>query len=113
MTYNYMALFLDDNCVLCTFVEARGRIETNAWGDDSAALEARVRVLELKQTAITRVHVRDLIDTRYLRAAGSGVLAPRCRRPSWYGMVWYGWYPSYPLDRNRCDHVVAAGSDAG
>jgi hypothetical protein len=23
----------------------------------------------------------------------------------WYGMVWC---PSYPLDRNRCDQVVAA-----
>jgi hypothetical protein len=33
----------------------------------------------------------------------------------WYGMVWYGmvWCPSYPLDRNRCDQVVAAGSGAG
>jgi hypothetical protein len=28
----------------------------------------------------------------------------------WYGMVWC---PSYPLDRNRCDQVVAAGSGAG
>jgi hypothetical protein len=30
-------------------------------------------------------------------------------------MVWYGteWCPSYPLDRNRCDQVVAAGSGAG
>jgi hypothetical protein len=27
----------------------------------------------------------------------------------WYGMVWC---PSYPLDRNRCDQVVAAGSGA-
>jgi hypothetical protein len=26
-----------------------------------------------------------------------------------YGMVWC---PSYPLDRNRCDQVVAAGSGA-
>jgi hypothetical protein len=24
----YMALFLSDNCALCTLVEARGRIET-------------------------------------------------------------------------------------
>jgi hypothetical protein len=34
-----------------------------------------------------------------------------------YGMVWYGmvlvWCPSYPLDRNRCDQVAAAGSGAG
>jgi hypothetical protein len=27
----------------------------------------------------------------------------------WYGMVWC---PSYPLDRNRCDQVVAAGLGA-
>jgi hypothetical protein len=27
----------------------------------------------------------------------------------WHGMVWC---PSYPLDRNRCDQVVAAGSGA-
>jgi hypothetical protein len=28
---------------------------------------------------------------------------------AWYGMVWC---PSYSLDRNRCDQVVAAGSGA-
>jgi hypothetical protein len=30
-------------------------------------------------------------------------------------MVWYSmvWCPSYPLDNNRCDQVVAAGSGAG
>jgi hypothetical protein len=35
--------------------------------------------------------------------------------PMGYGRyVWYGvvWCPSYPLDRNRCDQVVAAGSGA-
>jgi hypothetical protein len=103
-----MALFLDDNCALCTLLETRGPIETKAWRDDSDAFEARVRVLELKQTAIARVHVCDLMDTSYLRAAGSGVPAPRCRRPSWCGMVWYGgpptpwtasmvWYGMVPL----------------
>jgi hypothetical protein len=32
------------------------------------------------------------------------------RQSAMSGMVWC---PSYPLDRNRCDQVVAAGSGAG
>jgi hypothetical protein len=57
-----------------------------------------------------------LTDSVIACAAGLEVvrirLVDRPRGPSrmvWYGMVWC---PSYPLDRNRCDQVVAAGSGA-
>jgi hypothetical protein len=38
------------------------------------------------------------------------VIFNRKLRWVWYGMVWC---PSCPLDRNRCDQVVVAGSGAG
>jgi hypothetical protein len=47
------------------------------------------------------------LDKRYLRRLNPHFAAFRL---VWSGMVWC---PSYPLDRNRCDQVVAAGSGAG
>jgi hypothetical protein len=44
-----------------------------------------------------------------LNSATCTCCAGRMRLMVWYGMVWC---PSYPLDRNRCDQVVAAGSGA-
>jgi hypothetical protein len=49
--------------------------------------------------------------------SGSSCLTDASTRPvdSIGAMVWYGMVrcPSYTLDRNRCDQVVAAGSGAG
>jgi hypothetical protein len=88
---------------------ARARVEDiSSLAVDALTVVQNQSVFRLMNFASELSRTQTAMDRNKLRLERDALIVQNTGGR--YGMVWC---PSYPLDRNRCDQVVAAGSGAG